>query len=354
MAIKNKYNRICNVCTAYSLFLYLLISSISEIKETFFVFNSSGIPKSLRVRFKNSFSVPDYNQYGILGKTLIKIGGFIYFRLIKYLYIPMNKNTKIFGNDFSRYDPVFIGCKTYSLIEDCPHSFQQTYMNYFKKFDELEHRKKLLYPIAKFLNGPTYYNRFGNNKLCTNVIMTYDDKLEYLKDKSVQLLNTSVLWQESTIEKQQMILDFYDISDADIVDMRSRETILFTQPLYPDFIRIDEHREIYRKLISRYKIEDLVIKTHPRDIYEYEKDFPNLHVIRSVMPSQLLDLLNIRYEKAVTVFSSAVKQISYPISIDWCGIEVSETLQKYIQPIEPPNGANIIQLNINNYSNTAF
>lgn len=78
----NNSEIICNVCTLYSLFLYLLYSKDSDIVSTFYIFNPAGIPEAVRYNFKNSYTMPDYNRYGIIRKILISLFGFLYFRLL--------------------------------------------------------------------------------------------------------------------------------------------------------------------------------------------------------------------------------------------------------------------------------
>ena len=42
----------------------------------------------------------------------------------------------------------------------------------------------------------------------------------------------------------------------------------------------------------------------------------------------MLDLIGCKFEKAITIFSSAVNSFSYNIQIDWYGTEIDEMLFK--------------------------
>ncbi|HHE9382181.1 TPA: glycosyltransferase family 52, partial [Haemophilus influenzae] len=55
-----------------------------------------------------------------------------------------------------------------------------------------------------------------------------------------------------------------------------------------------------------YDQEKLVIKTHPRETTNYRNYFPNIEVFSENYPSEILDVLGIRFEKVVTIFSTAV------------------------------------------------
>lgn len=196
----------------------------------------------------------------------------------------------------------------------------------------------------KLLYGEIYYQRFGNNKLCQDVILTHDEHLEYLKGKKMHLVNINEEWEKSSVFKRDFITSIFSISKDDISILRTKKTVVFTQPLYPDFISKEEHANIYKKIIVKYSVADIVVKPHPRDHYKYENDFHDLYVLRSPVPSQLLDLLEIKFDKAITLFSTAVKSLSYDISIDWYGFAGNKTLKSLIGNVSIPYNANIIEL----------
>lgn len=344
IANSNNYEVICNVCTLYSLFLYLLYSKDSDIARTFYIFNPAGIPETVRCKLMNSYTMPDYNRFGIIRKIFISLFGFIYFRIIKKNIPALKTSSKIIGNDFSRYDPVIIGKTNYTVIEDAPNGFSQSYLGFFKKFDDKEKRKGLLYKLMRLLYGEIYYQRFGNNQLCQGVILTHDEHLDYLKGKKKYLVNIKDEWNKSSLFKRDLITSIFSISKDDIYKLRTKRIVIFTQPLYPDFISKEEHACIYKKIIERYSVTDIVVKTHPRDHYQYENDFKDLYVLRSPVPSQLLDLLEIKFDKAITLFSTAVKSLSYDIPIDWYGFAGNKTLESLIGNVSIPHNANKIDL----------
>ena len=345
MKINSKVEKICNVCTMYSLFLYLLCNKESEIEKTFFIFNPAGIPKSIRCNFKRSYTMPDYNSFSIICKILISLFGFAYFKYIRWSKLPKwDRNTQIVGNDFSRYDPIVIGKNNYTVIEDAPNGFYQSYLGFFEQFDKKAKKWGVLYKIMKWLYGETYYQRFGNNRLCTDVILTQNENISYLRSKNIHHVNIFKEWENSSRAKRDMIIRTFSISYNDINALRTKKLVVFTQPLYPDFITKEEHAKIYKKIIEKYPIEDVVVKTHPRDSYYYEKDIHGLYVFRSPVPSQLLDLLEIKFDKAITLFSTAVKTIPYDISIDWYGFAGNRTLESIIGNVTVPINANKIEL----------
>ena len=67
-------------------------------------------------------------------------------------------------------------------------------------------------------------------------------------------------------------------------------------------------------------------------------------VCRLRVPSQLFDMLGVRFEIAATYFSTAVLDISYDVRIDWYAEELTQRL-KYLNDIGPlPRSVNICRL----------
>ncbi len=341
--INKKYKNVCNVCTEYSLFLYLLFMPIEEIRETFYIFNPYGINEKIIRRIPDSYVMPNYNKWNVIKKVYITLFGWLHFRLIKLAKIPNFDGTSIYGNDISRYDAVIIGNHPYSLIEDGAGSIEQSYIGFFKKFDDKKQASRF-YPILRMLNGPTYFKRFGTNSLCTDVYSTSSIPPSLIKDKKLHLMNLRDLWDKCSQEKIFYILKIFDIEEKDIKELTSRKTIIFTQPLFPDFISLSEHSHLYSKLLMNYDCSSIVIKTHPRDNYPYERLNKDVFVFRKNVPSQLLELIGVRYERAVTFFSSAVKSIAYPIKIDWYGTGGNRTIMRNVGHIIPPVGVKELKL----------
>lgn len=306
--------------------IYLLYKSNLEINDTFFIFNSS-IPKVIRHKFRNSYTMPDYHHYGWLKRIGIILGGFIIFRYIKYFKLPNFSNLEIYGNDFSRYDSIIIGRKKYCCIEDCPNGFVRTYLNHFYPLELKINRNKVRYYINTLLNGSIYCHRFGNNNQCEGFIMSSRSVPEYMKNKTIINISLDEAWKKSDLDKKKFIIEAYGMKIQNIAELSARKIILLTQPLWPDFISRDEHTRIYKEILSNYKTSDIVIKTHPRDIFDYKSLGADLYIMESPIPIQLLTLIGIKYDRVVTVFSTAAYSLKeLGAVVDWYGTEISDEL----------------------------
>ena len=118
--MNNCFNRVYIGYTTYSLYLYLLYSSIEEIKETFF-FVGEGIHESIRNKLQNKyyFSSREFEKKHPFFRLIFRIN----LRYIKHRKWPFLKNAKIFAQDHFFYSRGLIGRRNYTLIEDAPNIF---------------------------------------------------------------------------------------------------------------------------------------------------------------------------------------------------------------------------------------
>lgn len=94
------------------------------------------------------------------------------------------------------------------------------------------------------------------------------------------------------------------------------------------FVTEEEQVEIYRKILSNYDEDDVVIKPHPRDKIDYRKYFPKVMYFDKTVAMQFLAILGIKFERVVTVSSSAALSFGIDIPIDWYGYRVHPGILK--------------------------
>ena len=348
MKYKNKYDkRICYVGTIYSLLLYLLHSSIEDINHTFFIF-AYGIPDSICRRFK---------YYYILNHNDLRNKHRIAFKLSKYrklgwlLGIPIKllilKNVgfkyKLYAQDHLFFSTDVIGNHDYILIEDSAKIFTNVNNGaLFQSTWRMRYGKD--WWLLKKLYGETLYGPFGKNKCCKEVLLSEDDNHPSIKDKIKHICNLYDSWRSSSTEKKEFINRIFDLQDDDLSSL-SRKNVLFTQCLYPDLLSEKEHAKIYKKVLSHFSPADIVIKTHPRDVFDYKSYFPEYDVFDKIIPAQLLSLNGITYNNIITVCSTSVANVKYTGKLIWFGTEIDEKIFKIIGHIEPPQAETACVIN---------
>lgn len=174
---------------------------------------------------------------------------------------------------------------------------------------------------------------FGLYKNVKKVYLTQKESIpEPIKDK-VEIININTLWNKKTDEEKVRILEMFNFHIKEVDVLVSKKTILYTQPLSEDNVLTEEEKiSLYNKIISKYDISDLVIKPHPREKTDYKEVFKDIYVFKSNIPSELLDLLNIKFDKVITLFSTAVLQYDEE-QVDFYGTVCHSKLKEHFGDI---------------------
>jgi hypothetical protein len=260
---------------------------------------------------------------------------------------PFLGSADIFGHDHLFFSLYIMANKCYKLIEDGPHSFEVQWSEKSQNdYNMFWREKKLKRKFLSIFLGNLYGHSLGNNILCTELIITNNKLMPYMKDKKITIISPHSLWECASGSKKETILRAYNITENDVYLLRSRSQVLFTQQFADDgFIDWDEQYQIYKKIISKYDTNSLLIKTHPRETSDYKKMFSNVLVFDKPIPIQLLDIIGIRFKKAITVSSTSVMSFNYKLDIDWYGHEISDMLMKTKGHLDcPVSGINDIKV----------
>jgi hypothetical protein len=316
--------------------------SDKDFEKTFFLFGA-GIPENVKSNFKNSYQIPYYDKRkGLLKKKFFRI--LFYYRYIKFYIIPHWKKLELYVNDHLEPCPIIIGKKNYTLLEDGPHSNVAFEGGFLDKRDQ-DTRKMRLFKIRQFIYGPTFGYSFGRNKQCTDLLLGYMDDTEFIKSKKCHLIDFKKEWDSCSEEKKQFILSMFDLTDEDLNFLKRYPIVLFTQPFYKRFTSKEEHARIYKAIAQKYPKDKLIIKPHPRDDFDYEQILPGYAVFRKKVSSQMLEILNVKWDRAITVCSSSVFEFNYPIEKDWYGVDCSPMLKRKLgESVITPNDVNLCSL----------
>jgi hypothetical protein len=339
-----KFNRSCISPSAFALLLYLLISSENEIKNTYYFFEYA-VSETIRKKFTN------YYYYDSLKYLYVRKGNKYRYGHVKFVFLiltvrlghlirwPFLRKAKIFAMDYTFFAQSLIGNKKYVQLEDAPNSYKIIMENklWMSKIDNFWKERVLKRKILSLIFGEAYGHEMGNNELCSEIVMTSDECFPSIKKEKIRMVSISDLWRNSSDSKKNLILSIYDILDEDIKLIKSKKYILLTQAFSRDGIITEEEQGvIYSKIIANYDSHSILIKTHPRDIFDYKQIFPNVSIFEKNVPFQLFDLLGVQFEKVITVNSTAATLFTYQLDIDWYGSEISESIIKALGNIECP------------------
>ena len=314
MAITN----ICIIDTPYALLVYTMYMSKEEIDKTFFICGEN-INYEILEFLKYKMQIKRFKT-----KYFSNVINYFYF---KYKIQKINHifPNKIYAQDNILFAPLVIKKSKYTLIEDSP-----LICSIYSKSKKKNH-KNLKSFILRLLYGEIHFNCFGNNEQCDELLLTQDDNADYIQNKKKTLVKINYKWSNFNDKHRQFILNLFGLKLEDINLLKSKKYILFTQPL-TDFKCIDYKTQelIYRKILSNYEEGSVLIKVHPRDKLNYREIFPKYKVFSKKIPSQLLELVGIQYEKAITVFSTAAITTKGCKDVDWYGTRIHQELYNEI------------------------
>lgn len=324
-----KKKRVVISGTVYNLLLNLLIIPEEEIERTLFI-TCDSIPFTVRKNLKRVINIPKMHQIGRWRKLFY----YLRYRLLSFVLCPDMNSSRIYAQDHLPYMPLIVGNRHYAFTEDGPNVFKvnekfQYVIDAWNRYEASRHcaswKTRMFDPIQ---GGIFARNSFCDEIVVTNV--TKDNLPDYVKEKLVTVVNLTKEWEKSSPSKRQYILDVFNIAKEDIKMMESRKVIVFTQPFFEDgdVATIDDHIEVYRKVMDGYDLNDVIIKTHPRETIDYQKYFPQVCVFNKPIPFQLLDLLGLKFQEAATVCSTAALSIPYPVKIKWVGARIHPSILK--------------------------
>lgn len=120
-------------------------------------------------------------------------------------------------------------------------------------------------------------------------------------------------------EKQELIGLFVNCQDRIEIEKLRKEAdgILYTQPISEDgYVKEEDKIGIYRDIIKYYsKYGKIFVKVHPRDTTQY--DFPEeIMILKGNYPSELLNILGIKFKFAIGLCTSAVETANADVRIN--------------------------------------
>jgi len=264
-----------------------------------------------------------------------------FFSRIKYPFI--NKAT-IYAQDHGFLIPI-IGNNHYSLLSDGPRFLTYTHsIDTYIRTDNKRHTLRGF--LEKILFGEITLYPMARGNQCDKIFLTEKEDAEVCYNKPVQVNSLSQLWDASSLSKKQFILSLFDISDGDMAFLKSRPLMFMSQPIMEDYgLNKSEYVSLLSAIFSRYDQHSLIVKTHPRDEFQYQKYFPDVIVFEKPINIQLLVLCDICPRKAITICSSSVESFPDNTEVDWYGVDCHPKIQAhYVTPIEPNRHYNKITM----------
>lgn len=305
--------------TNYSLLIYFLIKEEKDWKDTTYILNYQIPLKIINKLSKKINKNKIYTQISPDNNFFLKSKNYYFYYLKMFFKLFFLKDIYIYGNDDILFMIPFKN-KEINLIEDGT-------VNYVLKTKKDTFLKKIK---KKILLAPINYKTHGLSKRVKKIYLTGLAPIPKEIVHKVELINLKELWDKKSFGEQREILDIFSF-DLNIKEsIKGRDIILFTQPLSEDgIITEDEKIEIYLKIANKYPHDRLIIKTHPREKTNYKEIFSDNLVLDNPFPFEILNLLDVKFNKAVTLFSTAALGLGENVEVDFYGTEVNQKILNY-------------------------
>lgn len=306
-----KYKKIAVLNTRYSMLIYLLLNR-EKVSQTYFIFNDD-----MNLKKIHKIVIKEKKSSNVFKSFIYQI----YFLLKIKNICSKNKlhNKIVYGQDHIQGAQYFRKFYKFYLLEDGVANYEDNLKKEKNKVNNIQ-KNFLRKLVRKILLKDFDYG------LSPNIQKIYLTGLASVPEEiapKVEIINLKELWNKKTLEEQNEILDIFSF-DLNIKEkIKGRDIILFTQPLSEDNIITEEEKlKIYSEIIKKYQKERLVIKTHPREKTNYKEIFKEYLILDNPFPFEILNLLDIKFNKAITLFSTAALALGAEVEVDFYGTEV--------------------------------
>lgn len=327
-----------NSSSVYQLFQFLLLTNKDE--DRLYIVGEQ-FNKSILNNIKDKTIVLNYLDTKIREKNkltyLIK-----YFNNLRKLRkefkkVSFIKNTDIYG--FSLISPYFYknGNRIIGLEDGAGNYVDRSYKN-------LNFKQKILDILNYLFFGYSGLLFIESTPIVKKIYLSNPHNIPNSLKHKAEILDIKKLWKQKSKDEKKWILEIFNFKENFLTNLKKRNYILYTQPLSEEkFLETEQEKiEVYEKIINKYNSHKIVIKPHPRETTDYKKYFKDVEVLDSGYPSQLLEVLDINFEKSITLFSTAVLNLKNT-EIVWFGTKINQNLLKKLGnlPIEKFKGYKI-------------
>lgn len=170
------------------------------------------------------------------------------------------------------------------------------------------------------------YRRFGLSEKIQEIYLTGLLPIPDLIKNKVKIINISDEWEKLSKKDKEEILGVFKISSKSFENLKAEENkvLLLTQPLSEDkIITKKEKIDIYREILLKENGKNIYIKAHPREKTNYKEVFKefNINIIENSFPIEICLLLDIEFEKIITLFSTGALSFKGKSEVEFIGTE---------------------------------
>ena len=259
---------------------------------------------------------------------------------IKYTRLLGQLQEAYIPTDLSQYKEVYVFCDSdpigyYLNYKKIPYHAIEDGLNSGLLDDQARLANKGAFPLKCFMAKlGLIFIESGYSRYCIDYEVN-DISVNHKPPKNIIEVPREELNKKLSSEAHRKLVDIF-LKDADRVakgligDNSSTEKknniMILTEPL----CELDVRKRLFGDIIDMYSSKGrIIIKPHPRDVLDYEKEFPSVYVIKDRFPMEVLgDIEGFKVDKLVSVITQ-IDNVYFAEEIVYLGLDF---LDKYEDP----------------------
>lgn len=248
-----------------------------------------------------------------------------------FRYIVKNEEPYL-SRDYGKYKDIYVFCDSdpigyylngkkipYISVEDGNNS---------GRYNSVVTANKSMFTAKRWLSKANYlYMQDGYSKYSRAYEVNCAEGVIATGRRIIERPTAALIDQLTHADKERLYHIFRSWEELPGGQEDAAYAMILTQPLCTEENRIAMYREIVSMYADQYKI---IIKPHPIDRVDYEKEFPDCLVMPGNFPVEILNIHNAyNIAKAVTVYSTSMEHLSFAKEKESLGVAF---LDKYEDP----------------------
>lgn len=318
----------CLAISMYALLYYLLLQDVETARHRTKYVLGGAIPTDIAQRLGADHlwsPVKKHKQNDVarwVYKIWLKITGSCRFRYLNH--------TRIYAQDMGALS-VVLGRHHYSMLPDAPNfmtlNMQCNSAEYMRQ-QRIAHSARGR--LQALIFGNIFVHNLGDNDQCDTIFLSEENTSPVLEGKQVCIHTLEAMWHDAPDEKRDFVLQVFQVTDDDLRLINSKPVIFFSQALVADNILTEsEYATLLSGILSHYDIKEVLIKTHPRDHFDYTRFNPALTVFDKKINIQLLAFFCNKVKRVATICSTSVESFPESVQADWFGPGVHPAIERF-------------------------
>lgn len=251
---------------------------------------------------------PELNKYRKKnGNFLLKLINRIIFTKkyakLQEQYVPV---------DFNKYGDIYVYCDAdpigyYLNYKKIKYHALEDGLNSLVHLDAARYDNRSHFKFKAFLaKHNLIFIQNGYSKYCVDMEVNHIESLLFPMDKHIEVPRKQ-LQERLTDEDKEIIMSIFIKNKEAILDSLNdiesgRENyLILTEPL----CSLDIRKQIFEDLVEEYgKMGKVILKPHPRDEMDYEKEFPYVTVVEKMVPMEVFNfMIDKPFDKVISVLT---------------------------------------------------